>query len=344
MSESSRGRGLHHGLKRLTGFREFMLVVIILAGGAIMSFASPHFLTVGNFSAMFLAISFEAIIAIGMTVLLVSGGFDLSVGSTMALSGAVSAICLVSGWPVVPSVLAGLLSGAAVGVTNGLIVAKIGINPFITTLGMMGVVRGILQVVVRRSFRGSNITGLPDSFCLLGQGKFLVIEDPATGQIIFPGIQYPIIISLVLIVAADICLRKSRFLRQNYYIGGNEKAAILSGINVDRMKIFNYGLTGLLAAVAGILLTARFGSATVTAGVGVELKVISAVIIGGASLQGGEGTVIGAFLGALLMSIIVSALTLLGVDDSWTTLVIGGTLLVAVMIDTLSKRAKGVHG
>ena len=342
MSQSSNARSMRHRAGRLTGFREFMLVVIILVGGAAMSFASPHFLTVGNFSAMLLGISFEVIIAIGMTVLLVSGGFDLSVGSTLALSGAVSAMCLVSGWGVAPSILAGLFVGATVGVTNGLIIAKIGINPFITTLGMMGVVRGVLQVVVRNFFRGSNITGLPDSFNVIGQGKCLAAKDAATDLTAFQGIQYPIIIALVLVVLADVLLRKSRFLRQNYYIGGNEKAAILSGINVDRMKIFNYGLTGLLAALAGILLTARFGSATVTAGVGVELKVISAVIIGGASLAGGEGTVIGAFLGALLMSIIISALTLLGVDDSWTTLVIGATLLVAVMIDTLGKKSKGM--
>ena len=340
MSRSDKRRSIRRGVSKLTGFREFMLVVIIFVGGMAMSFASPHFLTVGNFSAMLLGMSFEAIIAIGMTVLLVSGGFDLSVGSTMALSGAVSAICLVSGWPVVPSIMAGLLVGTAVGVANGLIISKIGINPFITTLGIMGVVRGLLQVVVRSFSSGSNITGLPDSFNIIGQGKFLAPED--AGQGVFPGIQYPIIIALVLVIVADILLRKSRFLRQNYYIGGNEKAAILSGINVDRMKIFNYGLTGFLAALAGILLTARFGSATVTAGIGVELKVISAVIIGGASLSGGEGTVIGAFLGALLMSIIVSALTLLNVDASWTTLVIGATLLVAVMIDTLSKKFKGI--
>jgi len=342
MSRSNRQLAVRQGVRKLTGFREFMLVVIILAGGAAMSFASPHFLTVGNFSAMLLGMSFEAVIAIGMTVLLVSGGFDLSVGSTMAFSGAVSAICMVSGWPVVPSILAGLLVGTAVGVTNGLIIAKIGINPFITTLGIMGVVRGLLQVVVRSFSSGSNITGLPDSFNVIGQGKCLVFKDAISQEVIFPGIQYPIIIALVLVILADILLRKSRFLRQNYYIGGNERAAILSGINVDRMKIFNYGLTGLLAALAGILLTARFGSATVTAGIGVELKVISAVIIGGASLSGGEGTVIGAFLGALLMSIIVSALTLLNVDASWTTLVIGATLLVAVMIDTLSKKFKGM--
>ena len=137
-------------------------------------------------------------------------------------------------------------------------------------------------------------------------------------------------------------LRKSRFFRQNYYIGGNERAAILSGIDVDRIKIFNYALTGFLAALAGIVMTARLGAASVTAGTGMELKVISAVIIGGASLQGGEGTVIGAFLGSLLMAIIVNSLTLLGVDIYWNTLVIGATLLLAVTIDTVGKKRRGL--
>ena len=137
-------------------------------------------------------------------------------------------------------------------------------------------------------------------------------------------------------------LRKSRFFRQNYYIGGNERAAILSGIDVDRIKIFNYALTGFLAALAGIVMTARLGAASVTAGTGMELKVISAVIIGGASLQGGEGTVIGAFLGSLLMAIIVNSLSLLGVDIYWNTLVIGATLLLAVTIDTVGKKRRGL--
>ncbi len=312
-------------LTRLTGFREFTLLVIIVVGGAIMSFASPVFLTFGNFSAMFLGISVNCIIAIGMTVLLVSGGFDLSVGSTLGLAGAMTAYCLVGGCPVWLAVAIGLGTGTAVGTINGLIIAKIGINPFITTLGMMGVGRGLVYVVAG----GSTIGGLPAAFNAIGQNKLW-------------GIQYPIIAALALVLVGDVLLRKSRFFRQNYYLGGNEKAAVLSGINVDRMKIFNYALTGFLAAVAGILMTARFGGATLGAGKGVELEVIAAVIIGGASLQGGEGTVLGALLGALLMSIIVSALTLLGVDPSWTDLTMGATLLIAVMIDTLNRRRKGL--
>ena len=341
MSRATPLGAIVRGLRRLTGFREFMLVAIIVAAATAMSFADEIFLTADNISLMLLSISVNCIIAIGMTVLLVSGGFDLSVGSTLALAGAVTAICLTSGWGVLGAVAAGLLVGATVGAVNGLIIAKIGINPFITTLGMMGVIRGLLHVMVNTFARGSNVTGLPPEFTIIGEGKVMTLKN-AAGDVVFGGIQYPIIIALVLVILGDLLLRKSRLLRQNYYIGANEKAALLSGIRVDRMKIFNYALTGLLAAAAGILMTARLRSATVTAGLGVELKVIAAVIIGGASLQGGEGTVLGAFLGALLMSIIMSSLTLLNVDPSFTDLVIGATLLVAVMIDTLSKKFKGV--
>lgn len=310
-------------LRRLTGFREFMILLIIILASAAMSFASDFFLTRGNILAMLLGVSIESIVAIGMTILMVSGGFDMSVGSTVALTGAVSAYAMLHGVPVPLAILLGLALGIVIGLVNGFVIARIGINPFITTLGMMGVIRGILEVVTR----GQNIAGLPPSFKTIGQGTLL-------------GIQYPILIALLLILLGDLLLRKSRFFRQNYYIGGNEKAALLSGIPVKSVTIFNYALTGFLAALAGIVMTARLGAATVSAGTGLELRVISAVIIGGASLQGGEGTVLGAFLGSLLMAIITGSLTLLGVDVYWNKLVIGATLLLAVMIDTLSKRPR----
>ncbi len=307
-------------IRRFTRFREFMILAIILIAGVGMTIASPIFLTRDNLLALLLGLSNESIVAIGMTVLMVAGGFDLSVGSTVALAGAVTAHALVAGIPVPISVAIGLALGATIGLTNGLIIAKLKINAFVTTLAMMSIVRGVLLVV-----SGSgNITGLPASFKAIGQCNFL-------------GIQSPIWIAVLLVILGDLALRKSRFFRQSYYIGGNEKAAVLSGIPVDRVKIFNYVLTGLLAALAGIVMTARLGSASATAGTGLELKVISAVIIGGASLQGGEGSVLGSFLGSLLMAIIVGSLTLLGVDVYWNTLVIGTALLLAVMLDRLGK-------
>jgi ribose transport system permease protein len=310
-------------LRRLTNFREFMILAIIVVGCIAMSFLSPTFMTLGNWSALLLQVSVEVIVAIGMTILLVSGGFDLSVGSTFAIGGAVTAMAMVSGLPTILAIAIGLLIGTAIGFINGFIIARIGINPFVTTLAMMSIVRGMLLVITR----GGNISGLPAEFRFIGEGHLF-------------GVQNPILIALFMVLVGDILLRKSAFFRQNYYLGGNEHAAVLSGIRVDRLKIFNYALTGFLAAFAGIIMTARLRSASVTAGTGLELKVISAVIIGGASLKGGEGTVLGAFLGALLMGILVGALTLLGVDVYWNTLVIGATLLVAVLIDNFGRRRR----
>jgi ribose transport system permease protein len=298
-----------------------MILYIIVLSVIAMTYAVPQFLGRQNISAILLSLSDQSIIAIGMAILLISGGFDLSVGSTVALSGAVTAIWLGQGIPVPVAILLGLGVGVLIGLINGLIIAEVGINPFITTLGMMSLARGMLMVVTD----GQNISGLPPSFTVLGQGSIF-------------GVQYPIIISLVLVITGDFLLRRSRFFRQNYYIGGNEKAAILSGINVKKIKIFNYMLTGFLAALAGIIIAARLGSASTTAGKGLELRVISAVIIGGASLRGGVGTVAGAFLGALLMSIIISSITLLGIALNWIDFAIGATLLLAVMADTLSRK------
>ena len=307
-------------LARLTKQREFMIFLIVVAVFVAMGFASPYFFSMGNILALLLGLSIEAIIAVAMTNLMVSGGFDMSVGSVVAFTGAVTARLLVIGIPFPAAVLAGLLIGSAIGLFNGFIVAKLGINAFVTTLSSLSLFRGLTLIFTR----GQNISGLPENFKSIGQATLL-------------GIQTPIIIAAVLIILGDIMLRRSRFFRQSYYIGGNEKAARLSGIPVDRMKVLAYFLTGLFAGVAGIVMTARLGAASVTAGSGLELRVITAVIIGGASLQGGEGTVLGAFLGSLLMALITNALTLLGVDVYWQTFVIGATLLAAVLIDRLGK-------
>lgn len=308
---------------RFSKQREFMIFLIVVAIFASMTFASPYFLTGGNLLALLLGLSIETMIAVAMTHLMVSGGFDMSVGSVVAFCGAAVAMMLKSGLPVVPAVLVSLAAGAGVGFFNGFIVSRIGINPFVTTLSSLSLFRGLTLIVSK----GQNIAGLPESFKAIGQSKLGVI-------------QTPILIAAVLVVAGDVLLRRSRFFRQSYYIGGNEKAARLSGIPVDSMKLLAYVLTGLFAGAAGIVMTSRLGAASVTAGTGLELRVITAVIIGGASLQGGEGTVVGAFLGSLLMALITNALTLLGVDVYWQTFVIGATLLIAVLIDRVGKLRK----
>ena len=310
-------------LKNLVKQREFVITLIVVVLFIIMSFVSPYFLTNANLLAVMLGLSLEAIIAVAMVHLMVTGGFDMSVGSIVAFTGACTALMLRGGVPVVFAVLLGMVLGAAIGLFNGLKVAKIGINPFVTTLSSLSLYRGLTLIVTR----GQNVTGLPAAFKAIGQAKLW-------------GIQTPIIISVVLLIIGDILLRNSRFFRQSYYIGGNEHAARLSGIAVDKIKILAYVLTGLFAAISGIVMTARLGSASVTAGTGLELRVITAVIIGGASLAGGEGTILGAFLGTLLMGLISNALTLTGVDVYWQTFVTGATLLTAVLIDTLSKKYK----
>jgi ribose transport system permease protein len=310
-------------LRRLTKARESMIGLIVLGIFIIMSFASPYFLSSGNLMAVLLGLSLEAIIAVAMVNLMVSGGFDMSVGSVVGFVGAATALMVKADFPIVFAVIIGLMLGAAIGSFNGVIVAKIGINPFVTTLSSLSLFRGLTLILSQ----GQNISGLGDAFKTIGQARLL-------------GIQMPIWYAIILMIVMDILLRKSRFFRQNYYIGGNEKAARLSGIQIDKMKIFNYMLTGLLAGFAGIVMASRLGAASNSAGTGMELRVITAVIIGGASLKGGEGSALGAFLGSFLMALVTNALTLFGVDVYWQTFVIGGTLLIAVLIDQLSRNRK----
>jgi ribose transport system permease protein len=320
---ANRGSKILLSLKRVTAFREFALIIVLIVLGIAMYIASPVFLDVGNLQAILLALSVEATIAVGMMLLIISGGLDLSVGSTVGFTGVVTGLALQAKLPVMPAILVGLLAALGVGMINGLLVAKMKINPFITTLGMSITIRGLLLVIAK----GRAVLNLPPSFTVIGQGSFL-------------GFQYPIFVMLAIVIVGDVLLRNWRFFRQSYYIGGNEKAARLSGINVDFVKIANYCIVALLAGVAGLLSTARFGTSSVTFGTGVELRVITATIIGGASLNGGEGSVFGAFLGALFMGVVANALNLLGVDAYWQNFITGLILIFAVLFDVINERRK----
>jgi len=311
-------------IKRIAKQREFVIFVIIAVIFFIMSFVSPVFITSGNLLALLLGFSLTAIISVGMTILFVGGGFDMSVGSCLAFTGIVTGWCIKGGVPLPFTILIVLLTGAGIGLFNGVIIAKVGINPFVTTLASLSIFRGLTLIFSR----GQSISGLPESFTVIGQ------------KMVF-GIQAPIWYAIILLIIGDILLRKSRFFRQYYYIGGNEKAAKLSGIAVDRVKIIGYVITGVLGAFAGIVMTARLATASVTAGSGLELQIVTAVIIGGASLKGGEGSVLGGFLGCLLMALISNVLNLVGVDIYWQTFVVGLALLSAVLIDTLNRKRKG---
>lgn len=322
-AQKSKNGNMRSGFRRLAAQREFIMLLVIIVFAIIMALASPIFITWLNLEAILMALSVEATIAIGMVILLISGGLDLSVGSTLALVGVVTGLVLTAGIGATPAIFVGLLAALGVGLVNGILIAKLKINPFITTLGTMITVRGLVLILAK----GRAILNLPDSFTVIGQG----------GQF---GIQYPIFVLLFLVIGGDLLLRYSRFFRQSYYIGGNEDAARLSGINVDLVKILYYCLAAILAGVAGLMLTARFGSASLTVGTGVELRVITACIIGGASLSGGEGSVLGAFLGALFMGMLASALNLLGVDVYYQSFFTGLILILAVVFSVLNERRK----
>jgi len=316
-----------HLLRRRIGaifaFRETILILVLVVGGIVMTAASPVFLSWANLEAMLLGLSIEGTIAIGMVILLVSGGLDLSVGSTLAFTGVVAGLALAAGVPAVLAIALSLVAAFAVGLVNGLLIAKLKMNPFIITLGMMITIRGLLLVIAG----GRAVLNLPPSFTVIGQGRLA-------------GIQYPIIVVVALAVIGDLLLRNTRFFRQNYYVGGKEQAARLSGIKVDFIKIFNYCLIAVISGIAGLMITARFGSASVTVGSGIELRVITAAIIGGASLNGGEGSVLGALLGAFFMAMLANALNLLGVDVYWQNLVTGVMLILAVVFDMINESRK----
>jgi len=319
----ARGSAITQAVRAVTSFRESVLLLVLIVFGIFLTAASPVFLTWQNLEAILLGLSVEAPIAVGMVILLVAGGLDLSVGSNLAWAGVVTGLALVAHVPAAPAIALGLLAALSIGLVNGMLVAKMHINPFIVTLGMMTTVRGLLLVVAK----GRAVLNLPPEFTVIGQGRLF-------------GVQYPIYVMLAIVIIGEILMRNSRFLRQAYYIGGNEKAARLSGINVDFAKIFYYCLVGLLSGVSGLMITARFGSSSVTVGTGVEMRVITATIIGGASLSGGEGSVIGAFLGALFMAVLANGLNLLGVDVYWQNLVTGLILIIAVVFDVINEQRK----
>jgi ribose transport system permease protein len=303
--------------------RESILLVVIVALFVVMSFASPFFLSPQNLESMFLGLSVEGIICIGMVILLVSGGLDLSVGSNLAFTGVVVGLALTNGVPVFLSIIIALIAAFLCGFLNGILVARMNLNPFITTLGMQMFLKGAMLLAAN----GKSILGLPVGFNQIGQGRLA-------------GVQYPVFILILLVIFFEIVLRRSRILRTSYYVGGNENAARLSGIKVNRVKIAIYSLTGIMAGIAGIIITARFGSSSVTVGPGVELRVLAACIIGGASLNGGEGSILGAFLGAFFMQLLSTSLNLLDVNVYVQTLATGAILILAIMIDQLNEKRK----
>ena len=310
---------------QLASMREAGLIVIILALCIAMSFASPHFLTWGNFRAMLMSFSIEGIVVVGMTILLIVGGIDLSVGSVVCFSMVVSGALFLAGLDPWTASLIGIGVSALIGAAMGFFVTVIGLNHFITSLAAMVIVRGMCLVVTKGT--PLSLFTLPPAFKAIGQGSF-------------NNIPYVILIFVVVVAIFDFLLRRATAFRKVFYTGSNEKAAQFSGIRTKQVKFWVTVLCSTLAGLAGVIYMARFGAATPTFGAGMELNIIAAAVIGGASLNGGSGTIFGAILGMALLSVVTSSLILLDISVYWQDMIKGCILLAAVSIDHFLHRKK----
>lgn len=293
------------------------LVFIII----LLSFLNDNFLTVNNILNLLRQISINALIAFGMTFVILTAGIDLSVGSLLALGSALTAGMMASGMDPILAIFLGLLIGLLLGAFNGLIITKGRVAPFIATLATMTIFRGATLVYTD----GRPITGLSDSpsFVMMGKGYLFWIP-------------IPVIFMIIAFVILYFVLNNTVFGRRVYAVGGNEEAATLSGIKTDTVKIWVYALTGMLSVLAGIILTSRLNSAQPTAGTMYELDAIAAVVIGGTSLMGGRGRITGTLIGALIIGVISNGLNLLNVSSFYQQIVKGAVILFAVMLDRRS--------
>ena len=312
-------------IEKLKNFKELNLIIIIFAMCVIMSFASPYFLTWDNIEAVLLSFTTNGIVVIGMTVMLIVGGIDVSVGYTMCLAMCISGALFLEGWNPWLASLVGLATTSVVGLLIGFFVTKLKLSHLITTLSMLGILRGVCLIITKGT--PLSLYELPDSFKFMGVGKIV-------------GIPFVILLFFVFVILCDFLIRRSTLIRSVFYVGSNEKAAMFSGINVDKVKIAVAVLCSTLAGLAGIIYMARFTSATPTFGQGLEMTAISAAVIGGASLTGGKGTVLGAVLGITLLQLVTSSMILLNINPYWQTFIIGMILLAAISLDSLGQMRK----
>jgi ribose transport system permease protein len=321
----ARPRGINW--REVFGRPESGVFLILLAMGGGLSLYTDTFLTSTNIFNILRAFSWIAISAFGQCMVIITAGVDLSVGSVMGLSGLASAMLLERGINVPLAVGVGLLTGLIVGFLNGLMITKGKLPPFIATLGSYLMARGLCYGLTG----GWPVRGLPQSFRNLGQ-----YDIPIAGF----GVPLPLIFMLVLAVLTSIFLTRTAWGYRIYAVGGNETATALSGINTGRVKVMVYSLCGLLTAIGGVLMTARLGVASPTAAQGYELDVIAAVVVGGTSFSGGEGTILGVLIGAAIMQVLRNGLVLIGVSAYWLQAVQGFVIVVAIMLDQLRKRGR----
>ncbi|WP_322028794.1 ABC transporter permease subunit [Paraburkholderia sp. J76] len=318
MSQVTLTPGNRATLQKLGPFVALLIIAVAL------SIVSRDFLTVDNLLNVMRQASINALIAFGMTLVILLGGIDLSAGSVLALSSVIIATLLSAGTPAFVATLAGLAAGGAMGFANGLVISKGKVAPFIATLGSMTVLRGLALVVSN----GSPISSFnSDFFSLLGGGYVARL------------VPIPVVLMLVMFGVFWVLLRKTVFGRHIYATGGNAESAKLSGVKVDRIQLWVYTIAGVMSALAGVVLTSRLNSAQPTAGTGYELDAIAAVVLGGTSLTGGRGWIFGTLVGALLIGVLNNGLNLLDVSSFYQQVIKGIVILLAVLIDRGNKKS-----
>jgi ribose ABC transporter, permease protein len=301
---------------------ELTTVIALIILMAVITIINSNFLTANNLLNLLLQVTSNALIAFGMTFVILTGGIDLSVGSILALSSALTAGLLGSGMPVTLAILISLILGCILGMMNGLLISYGKLAPFIVTLATMTIFRGATLVYTN----GNPITkGLSDTFLFqfLGQGYIV-------------GIPFPVIIMFIVFIVfivLYVLLHKTAFGKSVYAIGGNEKAAYISGVKLNKVKIIIYSISGIMASISGLIITSRLSSAQPTAGASYEMDAIAAVVLGGTSLSGGKGRILGTLIGALIIGVLNNGLNIIGVSAFWQQVVKGVVILIAVLID-----------
>ena len=305
-------------MKRLQRLLPFLSLIILFIA---LIIASPHFLTATNLSSVVRQTAVINIMALGMTVIIISGGIDLSVGSILGLAGLLGAMAMEGGVPVFPSVLIGIAAGLACGFVNGFLITRLKIAPFIVTLGTLGIYRGMALIISK----GLPVHRLPPGFAVLGEGTIA-------------GIPYVLFLLLLCAVAVHILLEHTRLGRYAFAIGSSPAAAVYAGIPVAFHTTAVYAIGGMLTGLAGMIEASRLMTGQPTAGQGYELQAIAAVVIGGGSLRGGEGSVVGTLVGAFIMGLLSNGSDLLGISNYVQQVVIGAVIILAVAVDELRKR------
>ena len=306
--------------------RELNVLGALLVVIALISVSTPYFLTTDNLMGVFRSFSLIAIMSIGMVLVIITGGIDLSVGSVMGLSSLVTALGFEAGLPSPVCILGGLATGLLFGLLNGVLITVVRLPPFIATLGSLSIGRGLMYIITH----GVPLTpDTPDSFAEIGQGYVGPVP-------------VPVVIMVAMTIVFSTLMRKTRFGRHVYATGGNEQAARLSGVKTARVKLLVYMLSGLIAGLAGIVSFSRYLSAEPASGFGAELDVIAAAAIGGASLAGGVGSVEGAIIGAALAGIIANGVVLMNINTYAQQAITGAVILIAVSLDVWRSRSRGV--